>query len=397
MGISGRLPGQRGCSMSRFALFGLLLCSCVYAANAKTESVFVGNGQAVIIADNRSAAENIARASARSSAIVKAMEAYVADAQVDRHQFNLKKGAMLRAKHDFVVAERVLSTKIESPILKMQLRVEVDSKSLALFFGSQGLATAEQVAKKSEHKPTVMIVMAEEINGALNRFPYSQGRVNNQLLKADYLVVDTTAAARASKHDQAVQSVLNHDLASARAIALQFDAHIVISGRAVAQKSGISGGGMNSYGANVALTAVASDSGRVLASASGEGMYPHVNAITGSKLALEEAAGSAIDQILAQLKLVNNRFGSQLRMTISGVNYQQLSILKRILQRDFPDLTKLSTLGFTGDVARLNAELAIPVVDFSEALARKKFGGFRLKILSQSAGKLDVVVVKKSS
>ena len=354
---------------------------------------FTGQGQAVIIDSDTTSAEGIAHRAARSQAFTRAMESYVTAGEVDRHQFNLKKGEILRSKHSFITSERVLSRDVKGSLFQLSLEIEVDLSTLGRALGLQGLVTREQLEQNRRDKPTTVVVVAEEINGALNSFPYSVRVIQERLLEHDYPLVDKTSASRAGKHDEAVQAVLNNDVGSARAIALQFDAGLMITGRAVVQKSAVQAGGMQSFGANVALNAIAPDTGRVLATSSASGNYPHVNAITGSRLAVEEAGNRAMDQLLQKLEQQTHDLGTPLRFTVSGVNYQQLTILKKILLKDFPQVVSIDTRGFTGDIARLDVTLVSNTVSFSEELALKNFGGFRLRVLHQSNEKLDVVLI----
>jgi len=372
-----------------------LLVLLFFVSPLQAATTFSGSGQAVVIEGDRSAAEKLARNVARSQALGKAMERYVESGQVDRHQYNLKKSELLKGERSFIVGERVTSVKLEDPILRLQLQIKVDMQALSRALGVQGLATRKQIAQKQRNRPTTMVIVAEEINGAINSFPYSTQVIQDALLKENYTLVDKTASGRATKHDQAVQAMLNNDTTSARALALQFDAGLIVTGRAVVQKSGIKGGGMQSYGANVALSAISADTGRLLASSSAAGSYPHVNAITGSRLAIEEATQKALQEIMSRLDEQNQMLGTPMRLTINGVNYQQLAILKKIFNKEFPQVITIDNLGFTGDIARLDLSLASGVVEFAEALSRKNFGAFKLKILSQSPGKLDATVQLK--
>jgi len=383
--------------MKRAAVTVFILLASWCGDFALAANSFTGIGQAVIIESDEASAGEIAQRAARSQALNQAMDSYVAAGQVDRHQYNLKKGEILRVGQNFITGERVISRDVQGSLFQVSLEIEVDMDALGRALGLRGLATREQLERKRRDKPTAVVIVAEEINGALNSFPYSVKVIQERLLDQEYPLIDKTSASRAAKNDQAVPAVLNHDLGSARAVALQFDAGLMITGRAVVQKSAIQAGGMQSFGANVVLSAIAPDTGRVLASSSAAGSYPHVNAITGSRLAVEEATAKAIDQLLLKIEQQAHDLGTPLRLTISDINFQQLAILKKILQKEFPQVASIDTRGFAGDIARLDVELAGSTVEFSEALALKDFGGFRLKVLSQSNEKLDVVLVTSHS
>lgn len=368
-------------------LLALSLSVCAYA------EVFVGAGQSVLIGDQRHQAEALALDVARSDALKKAIEAYAQREGVNAHTLNLKMGELLAGSREFLRSERRISASFESPLLKVALEIDVDMRALGQALGLQGLATAEERRARESSKPTMVVVVAEELNGSMNSFPYSAGVIQQGLLDAEYDLVDSTVAARATKHDQAVQAVFNNDSASAQALALQFEAGVTVTGRAIVQVSSLAAGGMSSYGANVAITAIASDTGKVLASVAADANYPHVNALTGSRLAVEEAASKATTQLISRLQDAEQGTATALRLNVDGVNYQQLGILKQILERDFPEISALTTRGFSGDIASIDVTLTTPVASFAEALAARNFGAFRLRVLSQSASKVDAAVV----
>lgn len=373
----------------------LLLVVLLVVAPTLSADVFTGVGQSVLIGDQRADAERLAMDVARSDALKQAIKAYAADGGIDEHALNAKLGQLLSTQRDFLRGERLRNAQYDAPLLKIELEVDVDMDGLARALGLQGLATRSQQQARRDARPVTVVIVAEELNGSMNSFPYSAGIVQKQLLAAEYDLIDSTVAARAAKHDQAVQALFNNDPSSAQALALQFDAGLMVTGRTVVQASGLSAGGMSSYGANVALSAIAADSGKVLATAAADANYPHVNAITGSRLAAEAAAVKAITQLLRELDALEQGTQNALRMTVEGINFQQLAILKKLLARDFPEVVNIQTRGFGGDIARLDVALSAPATNFAEALAAKDFGAFRLRVLSQSSGKLDATVVMR--
>ena len=375
-------------------VFTVVILLAGIMASAQSSSQFTGQGQAVIVGGDQARAQQIALNAARTQGLNQAMEYYVSTGGVDRHQYNIKKGELLGNTRDFIVSERLLSASVQDVMLKLSLLIEVDMKSLGQSLGMAGIATRKQQQQKNRYKPGVMVIVAEEINGSINSFPYSVVVIQQKFQDQDYPLVDQTTASRSAKHDQAVQAMVNNNVNSARLIALQFDAGLMVSGRAAVQKSSLQGGGMSAYAANIALNAIAADTGRVLATATASGNYPHVNALVGSRLAIEEASGKATDQLLEKLATQQLQSGTELRLTVSGVNYQQLSILKKILRKEFSQVLEIDTRGFAGNVARLDVALNGSVSGFSEALASKHFGEFRLRVLSQSNEKLDTALVK---
>lgn len=59
---------------------------------------------------------------------------------------------------------------------------------------------------------------------------------------------------------------------------------------------------MQAYGANVALQVIHADSGQVIASVAADGSYPHIEAITGSRKAIEAATNKAVARLLKDIE-----------------------------------------------------------------------------------------------
>ena len=84
-------------------------------------------------------------------------------------------------------------------------------------------------------------------------------------------------------------------------------------------------------------------------------------------------------------------------VSISGINFTQLAILKKILARDFKTISLIKQKSHAGGVAKLNLWINSSSEDFSESVALKDFGTFRLHVLSFSPRKIDFVLKMKKA
>lgn len=360
-------------------------------------TTFTGKGTALVIAGDEFGAQKLAQKSALKKAVSNAMESLIQKGTKDEINFNLKRTRLLREPYPFVKSKKTLSRNRDGKLLNVRMAVEIDKKKLSRFLEKEGVLAHKTVQRRKADFPSVMVILVEEISGSVNSFPYSSRVVADAFMKRSYDVVDETAIRRSIKHDQAVQGVLRGDAKAALAVALQYGAGILITGRAVSQKATLRSGAMQPYLASVTLQAIQADSGRIIASAAAEGSYPHISSITGSKRALEEASRKAVGRLLKDIEKGLEYSEETLIASISGINYAQLSRLKKILLRDFETISSIKQKSFTGNVAKLSLKINTSPEAFSESVVLKDFGTFRFDVVSFSPRKIDFVLKQKKT
>lgn len=360
-------------------------------------NTFTGNGTALAIAGNEVDAEKLAYQAALKKAVSNAMESLIQKGTKDEINFNLKRHQLLREPYPFVKSQKTLSKNRDGKLLNIRMAVEIDQKKLSRFLEKEGVLAHKTIQRRKADFPSVMVILVEEISGSINTFPYSSRVIVDAFVKGNYEVVDETTIRKSIKHDQAVQGVLRGDSKAALAVALQYGAGMLITGKAVSQKAALKSGAMQPYTANIALQAIQADSGRIIASAAAEGSYPHISSVTGSKRAIEDASRKAVDQLLKDIEKGLEYSEETILTSISGINYAQLAILKKILVRDFETISSIKQKSFAGSVAKLNLKINTSPEAFSESVVLKDFGTFRLDVVSFSPRKIDFVLKMKKS
>lgn len=365
---------------------------------ASSESItFTGKGTALVIAGDEFGAEELAQKAALKKAVSNAMESLIQKGTKDEINFNLKRTKLLKEPYPFVKSKKTLSKSRDGKLLNLRMAIEIDQKKLSRFLEKEGVLAHQTIQRRKADFPSVMVILVEEVSGSVNTFPYSSRVIVDALVKRNYDVVDETAIRKSIKHDQAVQGVLRGDSKAALAVALQYGAGMLITGKAVSQKASLKSGAMQPYMANVALQAIQADSGRVIASAAAEGSYPHISSVTGSKRAIEDASRKAVDQLLKDIEKGLEYSEETILTSISGISYAQLAILKKILVRDFETISSIKQKSFAGSVAKLNLKINTSPEAFSESVVLKDFGTFRLDVVSFSPRKIDFVLKMKKT
>lgn len=374
------------------SLLGFLLVSSVAQAQ---QLRFTGEGSAVVISEDVSGAERLAYTAARNKAITSAIQSFLKKDSKDEINFNLKKAEILNGPMDFVLEEKKVSQNRDGKLLTVVVEVAIDTAKFGKMLGQEGLLAEQTKTRKQREFPSTMVIVAEEIGGRNNANPYSATAIRAKFLDQDFDLVDENLVQRGMIHDQAVQAVLNGNLKAAQSVSLQYGAGIIIKGKSVAQESALRSGGMQVYGANVHLELIKADTGQILAVASADGSYPHINAMTGSRRALEEAAGKAADQLLSKMDNLFEQTTDLISLSISNISFSQLAILKQILQRDFPIISTIRQRNFSGGIALLDVQLEAGATGFADQVALKDFGTFTLDVVSFSPAKMDLLLKMK--
>ncbi len=381
------------------AVMGCLLLACAPAAPCfgAGNPTFSGEGTAVILEGDQATALQLAETAALRQAVARAVESVIQPGTSEERTYHAKKGEILIEPYPFLVERRTGKPQITGKVVQVSVLIAVDREALTRFLGTKGVLSDRTAQRKRKAFPSVLVLIGEEIGGKLNTSPYSARIVTQTFLDQGFGVVDEAAVQKAVLHDQAVQGLLRGDAKAAQAVALQYGAGVVISGKSVAEATAMKAGAMQAYAANVTLQAVYADSGRILATASADGSHPHIDAVTGSRKAVEEAAGKAASRLLQSLQEQFERSEDSLLVSISGINYRQLTVLKQILARDFRTITSMESKSFQADVAKLALTIESSPQEFVDQLVLKDFGPFRLDLISFSPRKIDLVVKMKES
>lgn len=359
---------------------------------------FQGTGTAVVLGNDRDSAVRLAQQGALRKAVSQAMESVIQKGTREEIQYNLKRQELLKGPFPFLTNHRVVGSELKGKLLTVSVEIHVDSDVLLQYLGQRGILAHRMEQRKRRSFPPIMVLVSEEINGKEHKPSFCQNILSKTLLEHSFDLVDEQAMTHSIEHDKAVQSLLKGNQRAAVAMALQYGAGIIISGRATVHKSLLEGGGMQVHGANVVLQAYHADSAQVFASASADGSYPHVHMLTGSRKAVEEATAKALKSLLKDFQRQFETSESKLLVSISGITFRQLEHLKRILKDPgrFPALTDIQLKSFQANVAKLKFTITNSPQEFVDHVATYDFGKFTLDVLSYSPRKIDFSLRLKS-
>lgn len=385
--------------VAKFCFIALgLVCFNASLCWGNSGESFQGIGTAVVISGDKDSAVKIAQQAALQKAISQAMESQIQKGTKEELKYNVNRQGLLKGPFSFITQQRVLKTEIQGKLLKVFVGIHVDSNRLLQYLGQQGILAHRMEQRKRKEFPPIMVLVSEEISGKEHTPSFSRNILSKTLLENQFELVDEQAIAHSIEHDKAVQSLLKGNQRAAVAMALQYGAGIIISGRATVHKAALKSAGMQVYGANVVLQAYHTDSAEIFASASADGTYPHIHMLAGSRKAIEEATDKALKSLLKDFQRQFETSESKLLVSISGITFRQLEYLKRILKDPgrFPSLSDIKPKSYQAKVAKLQFTITNSPQEFIDEMATYDFGKFALDVLSYAPRKIDFALRIKS-
>ena len=393
----GLLDGGASLKLSRLLvccfILGLTFTSLSWAAQQQS---FLGTGTAVVLNDDQITAKQLAQNSALRNAVGKAIESIIKKGTKEEKQYHLHKPELLKGPYPFLIRDDIHVQKQDGKLLIVSVKIFVNTDSLTQLLGQKGILAERIEQQKRRELPPIMVLVGEEISGRPHIPSFSSTFITKTLLEKEFNLVDQEGMKGSVKHDQAVQRLLRGKKKAAYAMALQYKAGILVSGKAVAQKSSSRLGGMQVYGATVTLKAYHPDSGQLFASATASGTYPHINALTGAQKAIEEATAKSLNDLLKDFQQEFETSESTLLVSISDISFRQLAKLKEVLQVGFPSLTDIQPKSFQANVSKLQFTITNSPEEFVDQMSTYDFGKFTLEVLSYSPRKIDFSLRLKS-
>jgi len=245
--------------------------------------------------------------------------------------------------------------------------------------------------------PRVMFLIGEEnLAFGTEKLRSSEQKLLETFQKRGVRVVDPNIVRRKIQRSQAIHA-LEGDIKAARRLGMQYGAEIVVLGKAVASESGtVLGTKLHSFHGNLALRAVRTDTGEIIATASGTANAAHIDFNTGTSIALGRAAARAGEELLARIseswsEKVNS--GAVIEVNISGVEtYGILSQLKNYMKSNIRGLKNVFRREYnrrTG-IAILEVEIRGSALDLADRLEGVKIKGHVIEIIDATSNRIDV-------
>jgi hypothetical protein len=381
-------------------LIGLLAMPCMAADVEEVEVT----GQAAIIDDDKAAA----RDKAIDDALRKAVESSVGtmiSSETITENYQLLSDRIYSQAEGYVKKYKILDEKDEDNVYIVEIRAKVAVGAVSADL--DGLKTL--MRRKGMPK---MIIMVAEQNVGMNKPVYWWGGTG--VVSTDMRVVENTLMIKMREKgftfvDTEVLSgkkTVKSPVAylsdkQARRMASVTDAQVIIVGKAVAKDIGKTWEGtrLRSANAEVAVRAINTDNGEIIAVATQEAVVPHISPSTAGSQALKKASNLLADKLIDQIakKWVADTSGTnRVRMTVTGVkNNRMLKKFVKVLKNQVRSVKDVHQQRFKAGTAILDVMLAGDTRDMATELEAKDFGGaFKIEVDAVSGNAISVKLIE---
>lgn len=291
----------------------------------------------------------------------------------------------------YVKNYQVLSEMPETQLYRVTVKADVSRADLQNDLSALGLLMARK------NMPRVMIMIAEQNIGQTTyaywwdrsmstqtEMTITENTLMQKLTEKGFNVVDHAVEGKSVQLSNAYKIAdLTND--SVQKIGRLYNAEVVIYGKAYAKLRGsVLGTSMLSSMANIALRAVNTDNGAVLASATTNAAAAHPDEMTAGTNALKNVTEQAADQIITQIV---ERWSSEvsggglIQVTVTGdVTYSRLVGLKEAVASQVRGVKAIHQRSFEGQQALLDVQFAGSAHDFADGVSRSVFKGFSVTV-----------------
>ncbi|MBI5633746.1 MAG: flagellar assembly protein T N-terminal domain-containing protein [Nitrospirae bacterium] len=389
---------NRGISRRLGILMGILALSVwAMVSAAMAGETITADGFAAITGGNTV----IARDKAIDDALRKAVEQAVgtmvsSDSMTENYKVIHDK--ILARTSGYVEKYKIISERPEGDLYRVRVQAEIGRADLTSDLNALGLLHV------MVEKPKVMVIIDEKVGGlygttATESVGQAESTIIEKLLNAGFNVVDADTVRANITRDKALR-ILEGDNKAAAAEGLKYGAQVVITGKAFSKNAGgkLYGTNMQSLQATLQARVVRTDTGKVIASKSAQGVQVHIDEMQGGALAIKEASEKLTDELIDLIvkQWSGEVYGRSQEITvmINGlVSYRHLAAVKKILEKETQGVKAVHQRSFTGGVAELALDYGGKSSNIADELAARKFTGFRLEPTNVTPHRIDVKAV----
>jgi len=394
--------------MLKKIIFGLVLIGILIPSYLNAGSV-TARGQAAIVNNDKA----MARDKAIEDALRRAVEQVVGTmvtSETKTRDFQLLEDNIYTHSKGYVESYKIVSEKVEDNVYIVDIQAEVSTGKI------EGKLKAIGIAISRKGKPRVMFLISEQNVGqetpsywwgttaSVSDIGIVENTMINIFQKNGFTVIDRQAVSGKIKVKDAYRvASLTSD--AAKSIANQTDAQIVIFGQAIAKSLGNQPIGTSpdspkypTASANISVRALNTDNGEILATATGEHVYPHPSEISAGNNALKMAAEKVANQLIDGIMEKWNQElsgGQMVSIDITGIDDPSfLSEFKNFLTQQVRGVQGVQIRKFKKPDASLDIDYKGKGQDLGLELSGKKIGKSVLEVTDMQQNSVKIKVTK---
>ncbi len=362
-------------------------------------------GQAAIINDDKVQARDKAIDDALRKAVESALGTVISSETITEN-YQLISDRILSRAHGYVSKYKILDESDEEGVFSVTIRATVTVQAVSNDL--DGLRTLMQ--RKSMPK---LIIMVAEQNIGMNtpQFWWSpsgsgvamdmritENTLMEKMREKGFTFVDpeTLSGKKSIQYPVALLSDKQ-----AKRIAELTDAQVILVGQAVAKDIGQTWEGtrLRSANAEIAVRAINTDSGEIIAVATEQATVPHVSPSVAGSNALKKASVKLSEKLIDMIgkKWISDTSGNlKVRMTVTGVKtYKMLNKLISVLKEQVRGVKDVHQQRMKQQSAVLDVLLAGDTRALATELESEDFGGaFKIEIVEVTANAITINLLK---
>ncbi|MGH7452934.1 MAG: hypothetical protein ACRENG_16415 [bacterium] len=364
------------------------------ATTPTTEITVVGVGS--ILNNDMAAARDQAIDDAMRKAVQQALGTFIKSETLVQN-FQLVDDRILSWSAGYVKKYDILREgKIPIDTYEVQMRATVNLSELRL----DDDALTALIEKEN---PRVMVMIAEQNVGEANRLQYfevdltaAETAIIDVFRTKGFEVVDQTQAKENLERDK-ILNAIEGNAKSAAAIAAAQHAELIVTGKAIAKvATGFSMGGMKSCQANITTRIISADDAKIIATASENAAYPHIDEVTGGTLAIQKAAKKCAETIVTKVAAeAQKRFynTTTVNLRVQGYrNYNELQKFSNTLKYYLRGVKEVFQRSAAGGYANFDIKIVGSAKQLARELGNKNLSPFKVEVTGATANRVDIKI-----
>jgi hypothetical protein len=368
------------------------------ATMPSTEITVVGVGS--ILNNDAAAARDQAIDDARRKAVQQALGTFIKSETLVQN-FQLVDDRILSWSAGYVKKYDILREgKVPIDTYEVQMRATVNLSELRV----DDDALAALIEKEN---PRVMVMIAEQNIGETNYLRYfdvdlsaAETAIIDVFRTKGFEVVDQ-AQAKENQQRDVILSALDGNAKSAAAIAAALQAEMIITGKAIAKvATGFNMGGMKSCQANLTTRIISADDAKIIATASENAAYPHIDEVTGGTMAIQKAAKKCAETLVTKVAAeAQKRFynTTTVNLRVQGYrNYNELQKFSTTLKYYLRGVKEVFQRSAAGGYANFDVKIVGSAKQLARELGNKNLSPFKVEVTGVTANRVDIKISQKT-
>lgn len=262
----------------------------------------------------------------------------------------------------------------------------------------EGIATL----RRRKNTPRMMVMIQEQNIGETPGMHYfdtdistAETAIMDWFMAKGFRFVDPDVV-RQNLDQQTAAAILSGNAQQAASLGKNLGAEVVITGKAVAKatETVAFGATIRSQQATVAVRAIRTDTGDIIATGSGQGKHPHIDDMTGGVIAIKQASDKVSEELMTKILdrwQSDVSSGSTLVLHVRGLNdYMMLNKFKNALKYYVRGLQSTTQRSFSNGYAVLEVVMQGNADDLAQRLSGKDIEGMTAQVTGMTQNSVTV-------